>query len=753
LLNILYFRQLDFYLKAKKQQIFQLLHKQRDFFMSQSNLNNSLVLNNNGFNVLAGGNTQPFPSSHDVETSAAGVNTVLSNTDPRNTDGMDFNTENGDYDVATALHSGKFLNGTASTLKMSDVLGNYVNNVQFLPTEQVAKTEWNAAAITAGSYLDGTTWKAPSLNGNASAFTLSTTDTGRTVTLTETISGAPFTTGNGAVNEALTFRGANNDTLAIKHSVNVANVPALTNNNNGSALDVRNESYAETYAKQGVSSNYAWNSTHRYAEANGNQTLNDAFAETYAYRDAGLTITSSVKTSVADAAHINGSEKIAENRAANYSYKAASGTVDYVVTDTRNLTQVDQRTWTNQTVTNVAKFEVVDNTNGTKITAKGLITGTTDNISTAKAAATPTTFKATNAEFKVDSANYSLVVDPKEFNTDHAGVAANALLTLVNATATPTANVFDSALGTVPAGQVSMADAFNPYVSTVGAVTGARLDGTQFNDIITVKDSADKPFNAVINAGAGNDKITGGFGNDVLTGGTGADTFIVTAGNDTITDFELGVDALTIQKGTATANVTIVFADNTKAKYIVTGNANSDVVIPTTNADGTALTKAGLALIAGVKAENVFDFSSSTKNELIIGDSKEDTRGDGAKNQDTLIGGSGNDTLDGGLQADVLTGNAGADTFRFSHLTNGVATRVDTITDFSKAQGDKIDVSALGFKSFIGSTAFTAANSANALRFDSATQTLQGNTGDLTRIELEIKVIGDAPTAADFIFA
>lgn len=720
----------------------------------QANSNNSYVLTNNGFNVISGGNGQPSSSSNNVETAGAGVATVLSNTVARNTNGTDFITENGDYDLAHALSSGKFLNGTASTLKMSNVLGNYINNnVEFLPTEQVAKTEWNAATV--GGYLDGTTWKAPTLNGSASSFTLNTTDTGRVSTLSETITGSPFTTGNGAVSEAFTFRGANNDSLAIKHNVSVANVPAVTNNNNGSALDVRNEAYAETYVKAGVSSNYAWNSAHKYTEVNGNQTLNDAFAETYSYKDAGLTINSSVKTALADAAYINGAESIVENRAATYGYKAASGSVDYIVTDTRNLAQVDQRTWTNTTTTNVAKFEVVDNANATKITAKGLITGTTDNLSTAKAPATPTTFKATNAEFKVESTNYTLTVDPKEFNTDHAGVAANALLTLVNATATPTGNVFDSALGTVPAGQVSMADAFNPYVSTVGAVAGAKLDGTQFNDIITVKDSATAPFNALIDAGAGNDKITGGFGNDTLTGGTGADTFIVTAGKDTITDFTLGTDSLTVQKGTGVANVTILFADNTKAKYIVTGNANADVVIPTTNADGTALTKAGLALIAGVKAENIFDFSSSTKNELIIGDSKEDTRGDGTKNQDVLIGGSGNDTLDGGLQADVLTGNAGADTFKFSHLTNGVASRIDTITDF-KAGTDKIDVSALGFKSFIGSTAFTATNSANALRFDDASGKLQGNTGDLKVIELEVALTGVKASdlaATDFIFA
>lgn len=304
--------------------------------MTQSNLNDSHVLNNNGFNVVSGGNYQPSSSSNNIGTSAAGVSTVLSNLGATfNSNGLDNTYINyTDYDFANALHSGKFLDGTASTLKMSNVLGNYTNNVEFLPTEQVAKTEWNAATV--GGYLDGATWKAPTLSGSASSYVLNTTDSGRFSTLTETITGSPFTTGNGAVSEALTFRGANNDTLAIKHNVSVANVPATTNNNSGAALDVRNESYAENYAKAGVSSNYAWNSSHKYAETNGNQSLNDAFAETYAYRDEKLTINSAVKTALADAAYINGAEQIVENRTANYSYDHKdTGSVKYVVTDTR----------------------------------------------------------------------------------------------------------------------------------------------------------------------------------------------------------------------------------------------------------------------------------------------------------------------------------------------------------------------------------------------------------------------------------
>jgi len=657
--------------------------------MSQTNSNNTSV---SPTNVLT-----------DTWGNIAADDNIVTILGSANATGLDGVTANGDYTIAQNL--------AARTANTANIIASNVASFDFLPTEAVAKNEWVAA--TKGGYLDATAWTAtPKLTGNASSFVLSNAgDNGKTATFSETISGSPFTTGNGSVSEALTFVGATNDTLAVKHTVSVANVPSTTNSNADSALDVRNESYAENYAKAGVTSNYVQTNAHKYVEANGNQSLNNAFAETYAYKDAGLTINSAVKTTLANADQINGTERLAESKAANYHYASATGSVDYVVTDTRNLAQADQRTWTNTTVTNVPKFEVKDLVNKTTVTASGLVTSTTTNLAATK-------FAPTNAKFNVSSDHYNL--DVKDFTVGDAA-NTNALLSLLDSTSS-TGDVFNSALGN---GAVPALFS-NKYVSA----NGATLTGTQFADTITVKDTAAAPFNAVINAGAGDDKITGGFGNDVLTGGTGVDSFVVTAGNDTVTDFALGADALTVTKGTGTAKVTVKFADGTSADYNVTANATTDVTIPALNADKTPLTKADLDKIAGVAADRL----------VLVG----------TDNNDTLTGAAGDDSLNGGKGADTLTGNAGADTFKFADLTNGIANRVDTITDFSA--GDKIDVSALGFKTFVDG-AFTAANSANALRYDAATQTVQGNTGDLTKIELEIKVVGDAPTAADFIFA
>ncbi|KGA01782.1 hypothetical protein KP05_11020 [Cobetia amphilecti] len=70
----------------------------------------------------------------------------------------------------------------------------------------------------------------------------------------------------------------------------------------------------------------------------------------------------------------------------------------------------------------------------------------------------------------------------------------------------------------------------------------------------------------------------------------------------------------------------------------------------------------------------------------------------GGSGNDTLAGGSGNDLLVGGSGNDILTGGDGADTFQWlsGHDINSEGGRAtDTITDFSVADGDVIDLSDL----------------------------------------------------------
>ncbi len=109
--------------------------------------------------------------------------------------------------------------------------------------------------------------------------------------------------------------------------------------------------------------------------------------------------------------------------------------------------------------------------------------------------------------------------------------------------------------------------------------------------------------------------------------------------------------------------------------------------------------------------------------------------GDGTSN--TLAGGAGDDTIDGRGSNDILTGGTGADTFVYSSGDGA-----DTVTDFSQAEGDRIDLSGLGNLFSFGDVPALASGTTDTVIDFGA-----GNSLTLT---------GVAPTsltAADFIYA
>ncbi len=75
---------------------------------------------------------------------------------------------------------------------------------------------------------------------------------------------------------------------------------------------------------------------------------------------------------------------------------------------------------------------------------------------------------------------------------------------------------------------------------------------------------------------------------------------------------------------------------------------------------------------------------------------------------DSLLGGAGNDLLMGGSGRDWTSGGLGADTFRFAgaDFAGPTLALADVIADFSEAEGDRIDLSAIDALSGIGDEAF-----------------------------------------------
>lgn len=265
-----------------------------------------------------------------------------------------------------------------------------------------------------------------------------------------------------------------------------------------------------------------------------------------------------------------------------------------------------------------------------------------------------------------------------------------------------------------------------------------RLDGGTGNDLLV--------------GGSGNDVLIGGDGVNDLVGGSGFDLFTVSprtsAGfsDELIWDFRFDVDQVDLRAWGVSdfSQVQALlqfdpFGDATFNAYY----AGQDHVLTLNNvdprdliasdfiyADPAAITATGTALddvMFGSRFDDVlsggagFDIllgglgndrlnGDSGNDDLIGGDGNDRLAGgtgsdllegdagldilNGGSGRDFLYGGSGNDQLRGATGTDDLYGGSGADLFIFDDGEFGGMTRstADYIADFSRVQGDRIDL-------------------------------------------------------------
>ena len=256
----------------------------------------------------------------------------------------------------------------------------------------------------------------------------------------------------------------------------------------------------------------------------------------------------------------------------------------------------------------------------------------------------------------------------------------------------------------------------------------------------------------------GNDLLTGGLGADLLDGGAGADTLVGGTEDDHLIG-GAGLDTARID-GTGAADSWLVgtglaFDDPSTYVFNTSGDSSAGVALQ----DVERLEVNGLAGADRLVVEAVFGTRSvnlipdvptlivGLESLTFNGGSGDDTLdgsaangpllGRGGAGNDLLIGGSGddvlqggagNDVLVGGLGLDVLTGGAGADVFRFL-VTDDLAPAnagggPETITDFSRAGRDRIDLSAIDADvTAPGNQAFLFANGLQFVRYQPGTVT------------------------------
>jgi serralysin len=243
----------------------------------------------------------------------------------------------------------------------------------------------------------------------------------------------------------------------------------------------------------------------------------------------------------------------------------------------------------------------------------------------------------------------------------------------------------------------------------------------------------------VLNGGAGNDGLTGAAGNDTLIGGAGNDWLDGGTGAD-LMNGEDGWDVASYMS--ATSGVTVDMTTNANG-----GAAAGDRILNVEVLQGTNHNDR----LTGV------DFGGGHGVQL-YGEGGDDTL-TGHGGGDYLFGGAGNDTLDSGFGGDVLNGGIGADIFRFSTALG--AGNVDTVQDFSAAEGDRIVLSRHVFMD-VGTGALSSAyfKVGAATSFDHHILYHQGTgelfydvdgSGGVAAIKFAALTAGTALSAANFL--
>ncbi|MGN5131505.1 retention module-containing protein [Aeromonas hydrophila] len=245
----------------------------------------------------------------------------------------------------------------------------------------------------------------------------------------------------------------------------------------------------------------------------------------------------------------------------------------------------------------------------------------------------------------------------------------------------------------------------NVTLEAIGIGSNVSIDTLKLFDsdqIVQSNVSANDLANAILGTSGnnlpGSDRIDGGAGDDILFGDAVHFAGINGEGYAAIKQYVAGklsagsvTDAQVHDYITDHASEFDQSSNNDKVDVLIGGDGND--ILFGQGGDDFLFGGAGNDILFGGAGNDTLYGESG--NDTLYGGSGNDTLY-GGSGDDTLSGGLGNDILVGGLGNDILKGDGGADTFTWLQGdTAAGSVAKDYVVDFSKAEGDKLDLSDL----------------------------------------------------------
>ncbi|HBR69618.1 MAG TPA: hypothetical protein DEA55_09610 [Rhodospirillaceae bacterium] len=265
------------------------------------------------------------------------------------------------------------------------------------------------------------------------------------------------------------------------------------------------------------------------------------------------------------------------------------------------------------------------------------------------------------------------------------------------------------------------------------------------NDSLIGDDGNDGLFGGagddVLLADAGNDVLDGGAGADWMSGGMGDDIYIVDNVNDVVVE-SVGEGYDNVASSVSFAANTLELINSIEHIHLEEGTAYSVIG---SNLNNWVAGNSVANLLIGLNGSDHIEGWGG--NDVIWGDGgtigAATAPGNdilyGMEGNDKLYGEAGNDVLVGSFGADTLTGGTGADRFMITAYDT-IGGR-DTITDFSRSQGDILDLSDI----LSGNDVNVLQNSINSFVFarNSGTNTIlsvdvDGAAGPAAKVDIAV---------------